>query len=253
MDEYVAPFETITGQGPLVLICDHASNALPPAYGTLGLGADTLGRHVAYDIGAAAVTRGLAKALNAPAVLAGFSRLLIDPNRGADDPTLVMRLSDGAIVPGNAHVDAVEIAARTHAYHAAYHGAIAEVLAQQAVPIIVSIHSFTPVFKGHNRPWDCALLWDKDPRLAVPLRAALQTEGLEVGENVPYIGAIKNDCLYSHGTQNGFAHAIVEIRQDHIADAKGQQIWAERLARLLPPLLDDAAMHKVQHFGSKTD
>ncbi len=253
MDIYKAPYQEIAGEGPLVVICDHASNAVPPAYGTLGLGEETLARHVAYDIGAAAVARGVAQALNAPAVLAGFSRLLIDPNRGADDPTLVMRLSDGAIIPGNADVDAAEIAARTAQYHAAYHGAVDRLLAQQKVPTILSIHSFTPHFKGHTRPWDCALLWDKDPRLAVPLRAALQAEGLEVGENVPYIGAIKNDCLYTHGTQNGFAHAIVEIRQDHIADVAGQAEWAERLARLLPPILKNAELHEVQHFGSKTD
>ncbi|MGB0921185.1 MAG: N-formylglutamate amidohydrolase [Alphaproteobacteria bacterium] len=253
MDIYSEPFHRIAGTGSLVLICDHASNAIPPAYGTLGLGADTLARHVAFDIGAAGVTRALAAALQVPAVLAGFSRLLIDPNRGADDPTLVMRLSDGAIIPGNAEVEADEVATRIEKYHAEYHGAIAETLAQHSVPTILSIHSFTPTFKGHKRPWDCAILWDKDPRLAVPLRDTLRAEGLVVGENQPYIGAIKNDCLYSHGTQNGFAHAIVEIRQDHIADAAGQQLWADRLARLLPPLLADKALHSIQHFGSKTD
>ncbi len=122
-----SPVETVAGplDAGVLLICDHASNALPPGYGTLGLEPAALERHIAYDIGAAALTRALAERLGAPAVLSTFSRLLIDPNRGADDPTLVMRFSDGAIVPGNARVDAAEIALRRERYWAPYRETVA--------------------------------------------------------------------------------------------------------------------------------
>src|SRR5262245_35262995 len=118
-----APYELIPGDAGcgLVLLCDHASNALPPEYGDLGLGAAEFRRHIAYDIGAAAVTRELAARLGAPAVLSCYSRLLIDPNRGEDDPTLIMRLSDGAVIPGNHHVDADERERRIARYYAPYH------------------------------------------------------------------------------------------------------------------------------------
>ena len=117
-----SPVEAVAGplDAGVLVICDHASNALPPDYGSLGLKREALARHIAYDIGAASLARALASRLNAPAVLSTFSRLLIDPNRGADDPTLVMRYSDGAIVPGNARIDAAEIARRRERFWAPY-------------------------------------------------------------------------------------------------------------------------------------
>ena len=157
----------------LILVCDHASNHLPAAYGDLGLDPSELERHIAYDIGAAAVTMALAEALGVPAVLSTFSRLLIDANRGEDDPTLIMRLSDGAVIPGNRHIDAAERAARIARFHQPYHAAIAEAIeaafAVGTVPCLISMHSFTPVWRGRPRPWHVGILWDTDPRLAVPL------------------------------------------------------------------------------------
>ena len=147
--------EIVTGaqSAPTLFICDHASNALPPAYGTLGLPAEQFARHIAWDIGAADVTRALAARFDAPAVLSRYSRLLIDPNRGADDPTLVMRISDGALIPGNASIDDTEIRKRTEAYWRPYREAIAaQIDAMTRVPVIVSIHSFTPVWRGVPRP-----------------------------------------------------------------------------------------------------
>ena len=137
----------------LILLCDHAGNALPPEHGTLGLAESQLRRHIAYDIGAAAVTRAIAAALDVPAVLTRFSRLLIDPNRGADDPTLIMRLSDGAVIPGNRHLDAAERERRTARYYRPYHAAIEQVIEQcidaGGPPSIVSIHSFTELSLIH--------------------------------------------------------------------------------------------------------
>ncbi|HYY84977.1 MAG TPA: N-formylglutamate amidohydrolase, partial [Beijerinckiaceae bacterium] len=161
LDPSVAPHpvEEIAGRvasGALIL-CDHASNAVPPELGDLGLTADQFERHIAYDIGAAAVTRELARLLDAPAVLTRFSRLVIDPNRGRDDPTLVMRLSDGAVVPGNARVDEAEVARRVarfyDPYEAAITAAIDRALRAGHPPCIVAVHSYTPVWRGWPRPW----------------------------------------------------------------------------------------------------
>lgn len=245
-----------------LIVCDHASNWLPRAYGSLGLKPEELERHIAYDIGVAEVTKNLSRLMDVPAVLARFSRLLIDPNRGFDDPTLVMQLSDGAIVPGNADIDAAEIENRKARYYQPYHDAIDAAIDQAMAvgrpPIVVSIHSFTDSWKGRERPWQVAVLWDRDPRLPVPLLEALRQEpDIMVGENVPYSGELKGDCLYRHGTQRGLAHALIELRQDLIREPAGQQEWADRLARILTQLLSQpnlaAQLHQIQYHGSKTD
>src|SRR5580658_8171480 len=166
-DETFVPVEPIAGalDAGVLVICDHASNGLPAAYGDLGLSRASLQRHIAYDIGAAWLTRRLARLLGAPAVLSTFSRLLIDPNRGADDPTLVMRLSDGAIVPGNANLDAAEVERRRDLYWRPYRETCAEIVDAMSdagrEPTILSIHSFTPYWRGRPRPWKIGVLWDK--------------------------------------------------------------------------------------------
>jgi predicted N-formylglutamate amidohydrolase len=238
-----APFERLPpGPAPpaLVFVCDHASNALPNTYGTLGLDASALATHIAYDIGAAHVARALAAAYGAPAILARWSRLLIDLNRGPDDPTLVMKLSDGKIVPGNRDADAAEVGCRLERFHAPYHAAIAREIGDArgagAVPILVSMHSFTPVWKGTKRPWEVGVLWDKDERLARPLIAALARAGFVVGDNEPYSGELENDSMFVHATLNGLPHVLIEIRQDLIASADD----ARGFARRLKPVLDEA-------------
>ncbi|WP_181706581.1 N-formylglutamate amidohydrolase [Chthonobacter rhizosphaerae] len=254
------PVEQIAGDlgTGLLLLCDHASNALPPEYGDLGLPAAEFDRHIAYDIGAAAVTRRLAALSGAPALLTRVSRLLIDPNRGEDDPTLVMRLSDGAVVPGNARADAAERRRRLEAFHRPYHQAIAarldEAAARGIVPAIVSIHSFTPFWKGVPRPWHVTLLWDLDDRVSAPLFTGLASEpGVLVGDNEPYDGALKNDTLHQHATRRGLAHTLVEIRQDLIATDEGAAAWGDRLWRHIEPILADPAVRSVRHYGSRSD
>lgn len=220
-------FERISAPqpGPLIFLCDHASHALPPTYGTLGLAAPEFKRHIASDIGAAAVTRALAAAFGAPALLGVWSRLLIDLNRGPDDPTLVMKISDGALIPGNAASDGDEVARRIAAFHAPYHAAIeAEIGACQAAgfaPALVSMHSFTPVWRDVPRPWQIGILWDRDARLARPLIAAFEAAGLVTGDNQPYDGALEGDTLWTHATARGLPNVLIEVRQDLIADAAG--------------------------------
>ena len=231
----------------VVLLCDHAGNAFPDGYGTLGMPSSELARHIAYDIGAAGVTRELARLLAAPAVLSRYSRLLIDLNRGLDDPTLVMRLSDGAIIPGNRDIDEVERARRVERYFRPYHTAVTASLdacsATGRTPVIVSMHSFTDQWKGVPRPWHVGVLWDAgDARIALPLLAALRAEGdLVVGDNEPYRGHLEGDTLWQHGLQRGLPHVLIEIRQDLIGEAAGQVAWAARLARILRPVLANLA------------
>jgi len=238
-----------------LLLCDHASAALPPAYGDLGLTPEHFARHIAYDIGAAELTRALAARLGAPALMTTFSRLLIDPNRGADDPTLVMRISDRAIIPGNARIDDAEIERRKRLYWAPYRNAIDETVAHMSAagkpPALVSIHSFTPVWRGTPRPWRAAALWDRDDRLAKPFIAALRAQGLTIGDNEPYDGALRGDTMFDHATLPGLAPLLIEVRQDLIATPEGVAEWTERLAPVLAQCLAAPDVHIIRHHPSR--
>jgi predicted N-formylglutamate amidohydrolase len=253
------PVEIIEGavDSGILILCDHASNAVPPDLGDLGLSPSEFHRHIAYDIGAAAVTRSLARRLGAPAILTQFSRLIIDPNRGRDDPTLVMRLSDGAVVPGNATVDEAEIASRIERFYDPYDAAIAarihQAMAAGHPPVIVTVHSFTPIWRGWPRPWHVGILWDADERFARPLLEGLSAEeGLVVGDNEPYDGALAGDTIDRHATARGLANALIEIRQDLIASDEGAEEWAERFARLLKPLAERQELRAPKLHASRT-
>jgi predicted N-formylglutamate amidohydrolase len=257
-------FEVVRGAAatPILILCDHATNLLPPEYGTLGLDDTQLSRHIAYDIGALAVARELGRQLKATVISTCFSRLLVDPNRGEDDPTLIMQLSDGAIVPGNTVLSPAERKKRIRAFYNPYHSAITgeidAMAARGLVPCAVSIHSFTEAWRGVPRKWHAAILQDNDPRLAVPLLRELRTRtGLEIGDNEPYSGQMRNDTIYKHATLRGLPNVILEIRQDLIRDAKGQQEWSELLAECLTAIFADPAhsgpLSRVDYCGSKTD
>jgi predicted N-formylglutamate amidohydrolase len=236
-------FEAISGGSPILFLCDHASSALPP--GGLGLDPVLLSTHIAYDIGAASVTRALAAAYDAPALLGGWSRLLIDLNRGADDPTLVMKLSDGSVIPGNRDADAAEVARRIHAFHAPYHAAIdAELDRIGPDAVLFSMHSFTPAWKGHPRPWDVGVLYDRDVRLAAPLMTRLAEAGFTVGDNEPYTGALEGDTLWRHGTMRGLPHVLIEMRQDLVGTDEQAQGFALRLKPILDAALYDMHSHR---------
>lgn len=249
-------------QSAILILCDHATNLLPPAYGSLGLPESQLDRHIAYDIGALAVALELGRRLGATVIFSQFSRLLIDPNRGPDDPTLIMQLSDGTIIPGNVRLDAKETTERIECYYAPYHDAIASELASMSArgvtPSLVSLHSFTELWRGAYRKWHAGILWDKDPRLAVPLLHELRARtGFEIGDNQPYSGRLRGDTLHRHATLAGLPNALIEIRQDLIAGREGQLAWATLLNECLTALFADktmaAALSRVDYFGSHTD
>ena len=237
--EHVGPGDAPGAMRGLVLVCDHASNNVPPEIGSLGLSEEDMRRHIAWDVGARGVTLGLARRLGAEAVLSTWSRLVIDPNRGEDDPTLVMKLYDGSVIPGNRQVGQAETERRLDAYHRPYHRAVGRaldrVLAEGLAPALVAVHSFTPQFRGRPfRPWHVGLLWDRDDRLMRPLLARLRAEpDLCVGDNEPYSGQLFGDCMFVHGTLRGIPHILIEIRNDLIRTADDQEAWAERLAPML--------------------
>ena len=188
-----SPFELVEGSRHrgLVLVADHAGRELPDEYGDLGLPAAEFDRHIAYDIGVEAVTRRLAAALDAPAVMARFSRLLIDPNRGEDDPTLIRQLYDGTVVPANYPMAGEERERRLERFYRPYHDAVAALVASVAAasgapPFIFSVQSFTPVMQGLSRPWHVGILWDSDPRAPLPMMEMLAADpSLVVGDNEP--------------------------------------------------------------------
>jgi predicted N-formylglutamate amidohydrolase len=255
-----SPFDLIEGdrQIGLVLVADHARRELPDEYGDLGLPAAEFERHIAYDIGVEAVTRELAALTGAPGVLANFSRLLIDPNRGEDDPTLIRQLYDGTVVPGNYPMAAQERERRLERFYRPYHDAVAALVASVAeasgkAPFIFSVHSFTPVMQGFVRPWHVGVLWDSDDRAPKPLIEALgQDKSLVVGDNEPYDGALNGDTMFKHAIVHGFAHALIEIRQDLIADQAGALAWAQRLAPIVDAINRRPDIHKVKMYGSRT-
>ncbi|MDR1828668.1 MAG: N-formylglutamate amidohydrolase [Methylobacteriaceae bacterium] len=229
--------EVINGafESGILFLCDHASNAVPEDMHGLGLPPGELQRHIGWDIGAAAVTRALAAQFRAPAVLSTFSRLVIDPNRGRDDPTLVMKISDGAIVPGNRDADEAEVEARIRRFYDPYDhavgGMIAAAVAAGFPPAIISMHSFTPVWHGTPRPWEIGILWRDDARLAGPLMESLRGQGFVVGDNEPYIGVLDGDTLYRHALTQGLRFVLIEVRQDLIATQEDTVLWAHIVAR----------------------
>ncbi len=227
-----------------LITADHAANTVPNAVnnGDLGLPDADMARHIAYDPGSAGVAKALAELLNCPMIESNFSRLVIDANRGEDDPTLLMKLSDSSIIPANRHADDAERMRRLTAYHRPYHQALETLATRQDNTVLIPIHSFTSQFNGHPpRPWQIGILYPQDSRLAAPLIARLKNEpDLCVGDNQPYIGYLPGDSVDRHATAHGHMNALIEIRNDLIQTNAEQRDWAKRLAPILIAALADA-------------
>lgn len=238
------------GRAPVLLVCDHASRRIPRALGTLGLAEPDLGRHIAWDIGAADATRHLAGRLDAPAVLCGYSRLVIDCNRRPEDPTLIPAASDGTPIPGNRALAPARRAARIAAIFAPYHAAVARQLAALAArglrPALLSIHSCTPVLNGRFRPWEIGICWDGDRRLAGPALERLRARGdIVVGDNEPYALVRGEDYTVPlHAMERGLPHLQVEFRQDLVADPAAAARQADILFEALRDVLADGALYR---------
>lgn len=237
--EPVAAIENAQGCSPILLICEHASNHLPSRYGTLGLGDVERQSHIAWDPGALGVAAGLSRLLDAPLVHATVSRLVLDLNRDPSVADSITAVSESTTIPGNQNLDATERSRRAREVYEPFHNAIdsfvAARLAAGTLRAVVSIHSFTPVYKGIARPWDIGLIFNRDERFARDVEAGLLREdALTVGMNEPYSPADRVfHTLERHAERRGLAPLMIEIRNDLIRTQDGQASWANRLAPLL--------------------
>jgi predicted N-formylglutamate amidohydrolase len=251
------PFTLVNpnGRAPAVLVCDHADNAIPARLKQLGLEPAALTQHIAWDIGAAQVTRLLSARLDAPAVLAGYSRLVIDCNRPPGHPTSIVAISDGIIIHGNSNLDDAHADIRLNQVFWPYHHAVAQTLAhhwrhdQDHAPALIAVHSFTPAMNGVSRPWHLGVLWNRDPRLAEPLLAHLRADpALCVGDNEPYSGREVGFTMSTHGAAAGLPHVELEIRQDLLTDDAGCEHWAGVVGDALEAVLRNESLFRVQHY-----
>ena len=249
------PFRVLNpdAEAPILLVCDHASNAVPAHLGALGLEPSVFDDHTAYDIGAADVTAKLAERMGCPAVLCGYSRLLIDPNRPPGHPQSVPRESDGIAISANQDLVEDDLQKRCDVLFWPYHNAIADMIAKLwrsgAPPALVSIHSFTPGMRTcvKPRPWHIGVMYNHDERIARPMIDHLRTvPGLVVGDNEPYSGKDIGFTVDTHAGAAGLPHVSFEIRQDQVADAAGTDRWAGLLFDALAFVLVDSELHKAE-------
>lgn len=234
-----AAIERPNAASPFFFTCDHASARIPEKLGRLGLTDNDLGRHIAWDIGAASVAGMLSAYFDATLVLQNYSRLVIDCNRPVEAPSSIPTISEDTVIPGNEAPDPAEVAARRQEIFTPYHEIIASELdwrqkaGQQTV--LVSVHSFTPHYQGEERPWDLGILFNRDRRLGDNLITLIDEDNdIAIGENQPY--SVDDETDYTipvHGEMRGHLHVMIEMRQDHIAAPEGQRLWFERLARAL--------------------
>lgn len=253
-DDEPPAFELVNpeGRSRAILVCDHASPVIPRRLGSLGLSPRDRERHVAWDIGAAAVARRLSKMLDAPLALPGYSRLVVDCNRPLHEPDAFATQSEDVVITGNQSISEQEKAERANTFFWPYHDALHRLVESRAagngVPVMVSVHSFTPVYHGRQRPWHIGVHHRWDSRGAEHALRALRADGsLHVGDNEPYPLALNEDYTVPvHAERRGMPYVLFEIRQDQITSEAGADAWAERLGALLAVLLAQA---NLGHYG----
>lgn len=241
------------GSARVLLVGDHVSNRIPRSLDKLGLDDAVLGQHVASDIGTRKLISHLSEHLDAPAVLAGYSRLVVDLNRSLEDPTVMPEVSDGIPIPGNQGLSREERAMRVHCFYRPYRvtidGMLARFRARDIVPAFISIHSFTPQLADHQpRPWQIGLMWDKDPRIPVPMLSRLREHprDIVVGDNEPYSGKHAADYTIDHHAEAaGLPHVSIETRQDLVDTEAGAEHWATILDEALRDILADPDLYRL--------
>jgi predicted N-formylglutamate amidohydrolase len=227
------------GRSPFVLICEHASNYIPAEYNQLGLAAKDLTRHIAWDIGAANVTRALAKRIDASAFLGGYSRLLVDLNRPLHVADSIPLRSEATDVPGNFALNDAEKERRARLMFHPFQDRLRQHLERRSADgrrnVLVAVHSFTPVYLGQQRAWHAGVLFDKAALLGQAMIAQLSRDPLlNVGANVPYgVSAEADYALVVHGDQLNNPAVLIEIRNDLIDDPDGVEAWTLKLEEAL--------------------
>jgi predicted N-formylglutamate amidohydrolase len=238
-----SPFLAVNAEGrsPFVLICEHASRQMPRRLGKLGLPDAELERHIAWDIGAEPVARLLSRLMDAPLALQRYSRLAYDCNRPPESPGAMPELSELTVIPGNQGLTAADRLARIEGLYRPFHDGVSRLLDARAAAgvktLVVSVHSFTPVYKGNRRSVELGILHDRDTALASKLIKSFPN--IDARLNEPY--GPKDGVMHTlnmHGFARGLPHAMIEIRNDLVADGRGQDEWAQRLS---VPLIQAAA------------
>ncbi|MCJ9427993.1 N-formylglutamate amidohydrolase [Kordiimonas marina] len=237
----------------LIILCDHASNVIPAGYDNLGLEDHHLEAHIAWDIGAAEVTRKMCELMGVSAVLAPVSRLVIDCNRELDAHGLIPAVSDDVKIPANSDLSAAAMQARVQAYYDPFHAAAARLVKAHLdagkVPLVVGMHSFTPEMAGEVRPWHAGFLWNRDPRLAQAMIGLLEREtDLVVGDNLPYSGKQLYHTMERHGAAHGLPQTTIEIRQDLLASPGNIDAWAALMADVLDECMSRPDLTAIKHF-----
>lgn len=254
-----APYDLIRpgSRTPQLVVCDHASRQIPRSLNHLGLSPEHRKSHIAQDIGAGELARGLSERLNATAVLCNYSRLVVDCNRALTDESAFLDESAGVEVPGNMYLDAEQKARRAKAIYEPYHAAIDRELDRLSefaeAPVLIAIHSFTRVLDGERRRWDCGVLWDLDARIAHPLMDGLRADGeLLVGDNQPYSGRHPEDYTVDrHAEERRFPYGAVEVSQDLLDSPRKLESMADRIYGVLKPILADTALYTLREGNSK--
>lgn len=236
------------GHGDVVLVCEHASNAIPASLKGLGLDDRARKSHVAWDPGALGVARHLSRALDAPLIAGRLSRLVYDCNRAPESPSAMPMRSEQGDIPGNAGLDAAARATRVAAVYRPFCAAVSQVLDSRAArgvrTALVTVHSFTPVFHGQRRDVEIGILHDSDSRLADAMlsRAAILPDR-DIRRNAPY--GPKDDVTHSlrlHGVARGLSNVMIEIRNDLLASAQDEERMADEVRRLLVPALANESL-----------
>lgn len=236
------------GKAPCLLICEHASNAIPKKLDNLGLTEEQLRHHAILDIGVDHVTRCLSEILDAPAIIANYSRAVIDINRRLDHPTVFLTENDGLTVTANLNLGDAEKQIRIDEIYEPFHQKIRDMIEgfrqQDMIPAIVSIHSYSPLFYKQVRPWHMGILWTQDPRMPVPVIEYFREKGYTVGDNEPYDARVlRGTTINQHADDNRLPNVLVEIRNDQIDSAQGGTQWAEMLGDCLKNILQDESIH----------
>ncbi len=260
MDQYFKIVNNSSNR-PLLLICDHASNYIPPTHQKLGLTANQLKEHIAWDIGAAEITLQISKILNSVAILSGISRLIVDANRDPSDQNAIPEISDDIAITGNKDLTKIKREDRLKNYFWPYHNAIKKQIdyfeeksdPPNNVPIIFSVHTFTQVMgsvDAKKRPWEVGVLWNRDPRVADILIRELtkHKDNLIVGNNQPYSGKKFYYTLDYHAGSRGIPHCAIEIRQDLVNTPEGINYWATLISKILNNIINNSKIHKIVHY-----
>jgi predicted N-formylglutamate amidohydrolase len=247
------------GKGKYVIVCDHASNRVPKALNNLGLSKADLKKHIAWDPGTEDIALHMSGRMDATAVIAGYSRLVVDLNRGDDHPEVMRAASDHVLIPGNMGLTAAQRRQRLDTFFRPYHDEIARALrrftARGVAPVLISIHSFTPEMDGFKRPWHIGVLWNRQEKIARALVKNLRRNNpdLVIGENEPYSLKATNflkNTISTHAERKGLPYVIVEFRQDLVATRKKAVKWAETLLDSLLPVLSEPGLQTLRRKRS---